>query len=233
MLDNILKYQKLDAQIKSIESELSNTEERKRTRLCLQYLKDTEEKLKKMENDVAEIALRYATLKEQYDTHGILLTEYLEAVDHVIDEDELNYLKKKYEDLVRSMATIEKDLQTITQESTNISKIFDDCRAKLPSVKKQYAEAKEKFDAIRKQKEPEISAIQRQKADLEKQIPEDVLKIYKELREQNISKPFVELEEPNRCAGCRMELSMGKLSSLESKGYIRCESCHRIIYKSK
>ncbi len=231
MLDKILQYQKLDAQIKLIESELSNTEERKRTRLCLQYLKDTEERLKKMENDVADIALKYATLKEQYDTHSILLKEYIEAVDHVIDEDELNYLKKKYEDLVRAMSAIEKDLQTITQESANISKMFDECRAKLPSVKKQYAEAKEKFDAIRKLKEPEISAIQRQKSDLEKQIPEDVLKIYKELREQNISKPFVELEEPNRCAGCRMELSMGKLSALETKGYIRCESCHRIIYK--
>ena len=102
----------------------------------------------------------------------------------------------------------------------------------MPVAKKQYAEAKEKFEKLRKDKEPEISEIQRKKTELAKVIPEDVIKLYKELREQNIARPFVNLETPNRCGGCRMELSMGKMSALEEKGYIRCESCHRIIYKN-
>ena len=43
MLDKILQYQQLDGQIKAIETELANTEERKRVRVCLQYLKEMEE----------------------------------------------------------------------------------------------------------------------------------------------------------------------------------------------
>lgn len=231
MLDKILEYQKLDSQIKSIETELSSTEERKRTRSLLQFLKETEEKLKKMETDVADLASKYNALTEQYYTHSSLLAEYAETVNTVIDEEELNYLRKKHEDLVRVINNIESELATLSKESIAIAKQFDDCKAKLPIAKKQYAEAKEKFDAIRKDKEPEISRIQRKKADLEKAIPEEVLKLYKELKEQNISRPFVALEAPNRCGGCRMELPIGKMSSLESKGYIRCESCHRIVYK--
>ena len=212
MLDKILQYQQLDGQIKAIETELANTEERK--------------------SDVADIVIKYNTIKEQYDANSSLLNEYRQAVDHVIDEDELNYLAKKYEDLVKVIANIEKELQKASQEVVVISKAFDECRTKLPSVKKQYADAKEKFDAKRKLKEPEISAIQRQKAELEKQISHKILKRYKEIKEQNITRPFVVLEEPNRCGGCRMELPMGKLSALETEGYIVCESCHRVIYKA-
>ena len=231
MLDKILEYQTLDAQIKAIELELSSTEERKRSRDLLQFLKETEEKLKKMEQYVSEIAFKYNSFKEQYDTNSNLLKEYSDAVNSVMDEDELNYLRKKYEDLVHVIANIEKEINAIIQEANSISKQFDECKAKLPLAKKQYAEVKEKFDAIRKQKEPEISEIQRKKSELEKGIPAEVLTLYKELRDQNISRPFVKLEEPNRCGGCRMELSMGKMSAIESKGYIRCESCHRVIYK--
>ena len=43
MMDNILKYQELDARLRAIEVELSNTEERKKTRVYLQYLKESEE----------------------------------------------------------------------------------------------------------------------------------------------------------------------------------------------
>ena len=231
MLDKILEYQTLDSQIKAIELELSSTEERKRSRALLQFLKETEEKLKKMEQYVSEIAIKYNSIKEQYDTNSKLLKEYSVAVNNVLDEDELNYLRKKYENLVHVITNIEKEINAIMQEANSIAKQFDECKAKLPVAKKQYAEVKEKFDAIRKQKEPEISEIQRKKSELEKFIPADVLTLYKELRDQNISRPFVKLEEPNRCGGCRMELSMDKMSTIESKGYIRCESCHRVIYK--
>jgi len=231
MLDKILEYQTLDSQIKAIELELSSTEERKRTRALLQFLKETEEKLKKMEQYVSEIAFKYNTFKEQYDTNSNLLKEYSDAVNNVMDEDELNYLRKKYEDLVHVIANIEKEINAIMQEANNVAKQFDECRAKLPSAKKQLEEAKKKFEEIRKQKEPEISAIQSKQSELEKIIPKEVLTLYKELRDQKISRPFVKLEEPNRCGGCRMELSMDKMSAIESKGYIRCESCHRVIYK--
>ena len=54
-MDNILKYQELDARLRAIEVELSNTEERKKTRVDLQYLKESEENLKKMEGIAADL----------------------------------------------------------------------------------------------------------------------------------------------------------------------------------
>ena len=190
MLDKILEYQTLDTQIKAIELELSSTEERKRTRALLQFLKETEEKLKKMEQYVSEIAFKYNSYKEQYDTNSNLLKEYTDAVNNVMDEDELNYIRKKYEDLVHIIANLEKEIVAIMQEANNVSKQFDECRAKLPSAKKQLEEAKKKFEEIRKQKEPEISAIQSKQSELEKVIPKEVLTLYKELRDQKISRPL-------------------------------------------
>ena len=84
---------------------------------------------------------------------------------------------------------------------------------------------------MRKEREPEVSALQRKKAEIEKHLSPEILTIYKELKAQNVPRPFVPLEEPNRCGGCRMDLPVGKLSALSEKGYIRCENCHRIIYK--
>ena len=231
MFENIIEYQKIDSQLRVIETELSATEERKRVRACLQFLKESDEKLKKMENDVAEINTKCLALKEQYEANCLLLTEYEKGVRSAIDQDELNYLKKKFADLVKTINGIEKDMSALSQEAANISRQFEEIRAKLPQAKKQYSEAKDKFDALRKEREPEVSALQRKKAEIEKHLSPEILTIYKELKAQNVTRPFVPLEEPNRCGGCRMDLPVGKLSAVSEKGYIRCENCHRIIYK--
>ncbi len=231
MFENIIEYQKIDGQLKAIESQLSATEERKRVRACLQYLKESDEKLKKMESDVAEIKARSNALMEQYETNYKLLTEYEKGVSNALDGDELNYLRKKFDDLVKVIGNIERDMIALSQEATGISAQFEEIRAKLPQAKKQYGEAKDKFEVLRKAREPEVSALQSKKAEIEKTLSPEILAIYKELKAQNISRPFVALEEPDRCGGCRMDLPVGKLSALSEKGYVRCENCRRIIYK--
>ncbi len=232
-IDNILEYQKLDADARTIEVELSNTEERKKTRYCLQFLKDSEEKLKKMEQEAAELNAKYISFCELYEKNAALIAEYTLLVDKTIDDSELNYLSKKYADLSRTISGIERDVKNIVAEAEKINKQFEDYRAKLPSAKKQYAEAKDAFEELRKRREPEIIEIQRKKAELEKSIDSQILNVYKDLKKQEVKYPYlVKLEGTNRCGGCRMEMPMEKLSDLDKKGFIKCESCHRIIYKA-
>ncbi len=232
-IDNILQYQKLDADARTIELELSNTEERKKTRYCLQFLKDSEEKLKKMEQEAAELNAKYISFYELYEKNAKLIAEYTAMVDKSIDDNELNYLSKKYADLSRTISVLERDVKNIVAEAEKVNSQFIEYRAKLPSAKKQYAEAKQAFEELRKQREPEIIEIQRKKAELEKRIDSQIFDVYKELKKQNVKYPYlVELEGNNRCGGCRMEMPMEKLSNIDKKGFIKCESCHRIIYKA-
>ena len=231
MMDNILKYQELDARLRAIEVELSNTEERKKTRVYLQYLKESEENLKKMEGIAADLNAKYATLKKQYESNVAFVEEYSLQVDKSLDEDELNYLGKKLADLSKTIAAIEREAAEIAEEAEKIAKQFDDYKTKLPSVKKKYGEAKEKFDSVRKTREPEMIDIQRKKAALEKKIDPSLLAIYKELKTQNVLRPFVPLEGADRCGGCRVDLPKVSIATLEEKGFVRCGNCHRIIYK--
>ena len=116
------------------------------------------------------------------------------------------------------------------KEMGDISTRYDDLRAKVPSAKAQYKECRAKFDQLKKDKEPQISALKQQLAELEKQIDQKMMAEYQKVRGQNIYPVLVPLAG-NNCGGCRMDLSIGEIGKLNEQGYAVCENCHRFIYK--
>lgn len=232
MIESILQYQQLDLKLRKIEQELGATEERKRSKQWFQYLKESEEKLKQMEEHAEQLFLKLNKLKDSYAENKELIAEYTVAVDKSIDLDELNYLNKKFNDLNKTVSLLDRDIAALLKDMEETSAQFEEYRQKLPKAKKQYNDAKIKFDSVRKEREPEIIAIKKEMAQKEKEISADVLERYRKLKSQGIYPPFVELLGENQCGGCRVDMPMSMVSRLSEKGYIECENCHRIIYKS-
>ena len=67
------------------------------------------------------------------------------------------------------------------------------------------------------------------------QVPKSEIPSYFNLSEADFDAcaVFVSLSGENQCGGCRVDMPMSLVSKLSDKGYIECENCHRIIYKSE
>ena len=228
--ENLLKYQEIDGQLKKLVTEINQSEESVKGKKLGVFLKESEEKIKKMDKRADELNSLIQKLKANYQQSNEKFAELEEGVEQAIDKDELNYVAKKLAELTKTIAGIEKELANAIKEMGDIAKRYDDLRAKVPSAKAQYKECREKFEQRKKDSEPQIAALKQQLAELEKDVDQKVFAEYQKLRGQNIYPVIVPLEG-NNCGGCRMDLSIGEIGKIESQGYVVCENCHRIIYK--
>ena len=230
-MESMLKYQEIDGQIKKIVYNLNHSEECLRGKKLGQFLKESEESLKKMDKRSEELTALINKLKTSYQQSTKDFDELENGVGHAIDKEELNYLSKKLAEVSKSIATIEKDINVAIREMDDISKRYDELRGKVPTARSQYMECKEKFEKLKKEHEPEVSALRAELQALEKDLDAKILEGYQKLRKQGIYPVIVPLVGGNKCGGCQMEVSIGATGKLDEKSFVVCENCQRLIYK--
>lgn len=231
MINNLLRYQEIDGKLRQIEKQLNDSESKKRGRQLNAYLRESEETFKKMEQRSKELNILLATLMQNFEEKNKLVAEYEKNVNSSRNLDEINYLRKKVEDLSKTLAGVDKDIKGIMTEIDEISKQYESYRDKIPMAKKQYVECREKYEEERKAREPEVNELLKELKKAEKAIDPEMLDRYTKLKGQGIYPPVVPLENSNQCGGCRMEIPSGIVANIDEKGYIKCDNCRRIVYK--
>lgn len=230
-MENMLKYQEIDGKIKKIVYTLNHSDECLKGKKLGLFLKNSEEQLKKMDKRSEELTALINKLKASYQQSIKDFDELENGVGHAIDKDELNYLSKKLNDVSKSIVAIDKDINVALKEMNDISKRYDELRGKVPTARSQYMECKEKFETLKKQREPEVSALRAELQQLEKEIDAKNLEVYQKLRKQNIYPVLVPLVGDKKCGGCQMEVSIGATGKLDENSFVVCENCQRLIYK--
>ena len=97
------------------------------------------------------------------------------------------------------------------------------------SAQKQYAEASEKYKAVKSARDPEKKALEEELAKIAKDVPAEMLDIYKTKRKEKIF-PVVGEMVGNRCPFCSMEPPLAARNKLTGGASIECDNCHRIIF---
>ncbi len=230
-IENMLEYQKIDGKIKEIISRLNNSDESINGRKLGLFLKESEEKLRKMNKRAEELSSSVQRLKNLYAQSTKDFDEMEKGVEAAIDREELNYLTKKLSETTKSLGTIEKELNAAIREMNDIIKRYDELRDKVPVAQKQYKEYRSKFENMKKDCEPEVSQLKNKLQELEKDISPEMLEKYQKMRGQKIYPVIVPLAGGNKCGGCQMEVSIGAKGKLDEKGFVVCENCQRLIYK--
>ena len=108
--ENLLKYQEVDGQLKKLIVDINQCEESVKGKKLGLFLKDSEEKIKKMDKRAEELNSLIQKLKANYKQSVEKLVELEEGVGQAIDKDELNYVSKKLAELTKTIAGIEKEL---------------------------------------------------------------------------------------------------------------------------
>ena len=226
-LKEMIEYQKLDGQIRKLELELKNSEERKNASKMQDYLKDSQAKLAKVEETSEKLVVLYKKAQAAYN-------DFMDKLDKLVKEGlgenakEVTQRLEKANAFNSAVVKLEKDLESLQASIVKVNNEFDLIMKNSKTAKANFEVYKNRFNELKAKKDPEIAQLKARCDKISVGLDAELLARYK--RKADSKYPVFVPEKDGRCGGCRMEISGSKLKSLKENGYIECENCGRIIY---
>lgn len=231
MIEELLAYQVKDADLKKIEDELGNSEERKKYAVAKKYLSGVDENLNKLELRAAELTAAFekavATQKD-YEEQGAEISQAAESAE---DSAELQYLIKKADELSAKIKTIADTANRINKELQAVLGEFSKLRATTKAAQEQYKEYGEKYAELKKKRAAEMDSVKKELDALREKVDSKLMEMYDKKRVEKIYPVFYE-SKGKSCGFCNMELSMAAIDKLKNGEIIECEQCHRLLFSA-
>lgn len=230
MLEKILDYQKTEAELISLESELAKSSDREKASQIQQELKNQHAKLMTLEKTAEKVNANYKKAKAKYEEYTKKL-ETLQKELELADTDKVELYEKAYKDFFAVANSLEKEITNMYNEVQKISREYEEIIKKSKTDRERFDKFKASYAKLKAQKEPKIAELKEKLAVMRKSVDEKLMHKYSQKRDGHMFPVFVELVS-NKCGGCRMEISASKLGSMKTNEYgvIECENCGRYIY---
>lgn len=228
MIQEILKYQEIDGNLRKLENELASLPERKKAAEMQNSLKDGQSRLIVLEQNAQKATENFAKAKAYYEDIVIKVEALSKSISEA-DLEKVKELQKAKANFYQMMDKLEKELVRINTQLTMVNNEYNSIIKNAKNAKSQLDVLKVKFAESKQKLEPQIEKL---KNELEKQsqkIDKNVLEKYKAKRESKF--PVFVKNINGTCGGCRMAISASKMRDFNSSDYIECENCGRIITK--
>ena len=232
MLETMLKYQETDKGLKELENELMSSEERRKTASAKKFLDTVNDSVARMDKRAEELAGIYESLSADYRSLEEASGEFQGATEGVEDEAEADYLKKRAEELLTRMRTLEGKIAKLREESEQIVSQYNALKVKTRDAKEQYTVYGQKYKELKASRQGEIARIEGELGELEKSVDPALMQRYKAKRKDKMFPVLYELSG-ELCSHCRMSLSMVDINRLNNGEIIECDNCRCLIYKKK
>ena len=228
-MQEIIKYQQIDMQIKKLNNELASSKNKKGAGEMQQYLKDGQAKLLKLEEVAENLTKQYEKAVKLYNDFVNkleILTKSVESVglEKVEElENTINNFKTNSEALENNIGALANKMNQANKEIETLMNNAKKAKHNLDVYKTNYTKEKAQI-------EPEVAKLSKELLDQKAKVDKVLLAKYLQKSEGKTGPVFVP-ETNGKCGGCRMEISASKRSELKAKGVIECENCGRLIYK--
>jgi predicted nucleic acid-binding Zn-ribbon protein len=236
IIDKILEFQTADMKLFKLEKELRDSVEYKKVELYEKNIAGAADTVKKFDLESGDIISSYDRINENITQAEKNIGELVSAIKSIsgatgreLNEYEyyMKRLEKAGEILVNNEKEIDKIKRRITEILTNTSKLLKGIQE--AGEKKKIADAE--FKKIRNLKKVDADALIKEIARLKAELPQEILDLYKTVKDEKKLPVFVKLLNKGQCSGCGMDLPMGMTSKLKNPGdYSECPNCRRIIY---
>lgn len=228
-LQAILNYQEVDAKLFKLERELAGSEERKEYVKVKKFLESAPEKLDALEMKAQSLKVEADELVKQYEKLEDTLSDF-ENLDELVTEGaDIAFYQKKAQMKVDQLKKMKADLNALVANVKATEAEYQKLKKTVIAAQKQYADVSEKYKAVKAAKEPEKKALEGEIAKLEKEVPANLLEVYKMKRKEKIF-PVVGELAGTRCPFCSMEPPLAARNKLTGGATIECDNCHRIIF---
>jgi len=229
MLNNILEYQKKDAQLVAIEKEIADSPAKKVVNQMVEYVKTAQQKLVAIEKNASSLIVEFEELKNQFNNSIKTVDDLTKQKLEILKDDELKENVNLVTQENARILNIEKNISTLSAKINTTLIEFEKTKEQGKLAKKKYEQGMQAYNEFVQSKQNLIHKLKRELAELEKNVDGKLLAKYKELRSDKKFPIFVPLMG-HSCGGCSMELPIAKFDKLKTTGILECENCHRIIY---
>jgi predicted nucleic acid-binding Zn-ribbon protein len=230
MAQELLKYQTIDANLKKIETELSGSEERKKAVSAKKYIDGVEDNVNKLDDRSKELVSAY----EQATNEQLKLKEQQEdlmrSLEEAEDENAVNFLLKKAEELIAKIKTLGKKATQIEAEIQSVLKEYATIKNTSKAAQNQYSEYSVKYSELKKSLKDKNDAVVAQLEELKAKVDGALMERYLKKREGKMY-PIIYKIRGNSCGACNMELSAAELNKLKKGEVIDCGNCGRMLYQ--
>lgn len=230
-MEKLLEYQNIDAELKAIEQELSSNEDRKKGIVAKKFLDTVNDSLAELDAKAVEFDKAYTKYNEVFAKLAEVQKEFDNASEDYSGEDEINFVKKKAQELMDELKSLEKQIVHLQEEIVALTEQYNSLKKKTLAAQKQFKECGQKyteFKATKAESQKEVSA---RLAKLEKEIDKKIMDLYKKKRADKIFPILYEYKGSGFCPNCRTEISKLAESKLVKEGVIECDNCGRLLYK--
>ena len=228
-LQAILQYQETDSKLYKLERELAGCDERKEYVKLKKFLEAAPEKLDSLEVKAAALQAEAAELSQKYERTEEALNDFEHLDELITGGADIAFYKKKAQALADLLKKLKADLAALTANIKATDEEYKKLKKQVLSAQKQYADASEKYKAVKSARDPEKKALEEELAKIAKDVPAEMLDIYKTKRKEKIF-PVVGELYGTRCPFCSMEPPLAARNKLTGGGTIECDNCHRIIF---
>lgn len=229
-LQDLLEYQKTDAQLRKIEQEIGTSEERKKYMQAKKFVDAAMEKIDSQDKRAAELAKMRDELETRCEDFAKQIEEYSDLEEMVEGGGDLGFYKKNALALLDRIRSVKAEIDKIAKESTAVFEEFKTLRDQVGKKQAEREEYKGKFDELKGKYANEVKEIKTRLDALSAKFKPEILEKYKAKRKEGIFPIFVPLKD-GRCV-CGMDLSLAQQGKLSGGGVIECEHCRRFIYNT-
>lgn len=229
--ENVLKYQKQDAELYKVEQKITNSAYRKKANEMATVAKKAQGKLFDFEGEADKLLKEIEDIKEKFEMNKKKADELAEKELENLSADELEKLSVLKSKLVSNLNVLERMLQKSAENVNNILANFNKTKKVYDEARTNYTTLKKKAEDEAQILEPEREKLSKALSAFENSVDAKTLADYKKKRAEGIFPVFVSLENGAFCGFCRMEQPKIAISKLKENGVITCEHCKRYIYQ--
>ncbi|MBQ7913247.1 MAG: hypothetical protein IJ308_05875 [Clostridia bacterium] len=230
-LQAILSYQEVDKKLYKLERELASCDERKEYVKLKKFLETAPEKLDSLETKAISLRAEADGLTAKYEQLEETLKDFDNLDELVTGGADIAFYQKKAQLKVDQIKKIKADLNNLLTSIKEIDAEYQKLKKQVISAQKQYAEASEKYKAVKASRAGEKAALEKELAELAKAVPAELMQKYQTKRKEKLF-PVVGGLVSNRCPFCSMEPPLAARSKLTGGGTIECDNCHRLIFSN-
>ena len=230
-LQAILSYQEVDKKLYKLERELSGSDERKEYAKYKKFLETAPEKLDSLETKATSLRAEADGLTAKYQQLEETLKDFDNLDELVKGGADISFYQRKAQLKVDQIKKIKADLATLLNSIKEVDAEYQKLKKQVIAAQKQYADASEKYKALKASRASERESLEKELIVLAKAVSAEMMQKYQTKRKEKIFPVVVELVS-NRCPYCSMEPPLAALNKMTGGASIECDNCHRIIFKN-
>jgi predicted nucleic acid-binding Zn-ribbon protein len=228
-LDLLWEYQTADTEADNVAHSIRQSPKRQKLLKLRDYIRDQQESLKTLENEIMAMTDRMDVLKDAIS----LADDQLKSLQKRIQEDPPS-TSKEIAQYIAEADQLSSTLNDYDQEVRRVRKSVADRDRKQRDIKLRAIKSKEEFDQLRveydleyKEKSEVLDRLRAAAEEKKKDIQPEYLAKYTTIK-QRCSPPMAKLIN-GQCGGCNMGFPSSVLSIIRSGRQVECETCGRLI----